>query len=31
VSGDLQKGDLIAVRGAEALADGNEVLILTGF
>jgi RND family efflux transporter MFP subunit len=30
VSGDLQSGDLIAVRGAEALADGNEVLILPG-
>ena len=28
VSGSLQSGDLIAVRGAEALADGNEVRIL---
>jgi RND family efflux transporter MFP subunit len=30
VSGDLRNGDLIAVRGAEALADGNEVVILPG-
>ena len=28
ISGDLETGDLIAVRGAEALADGNQVLIL---
>lgn len=30
VSGDLETGDLVAVRGAEALADGNPVLILSG-
>lgn len=30
VSGDLRSGDLIAVRGAEALTDGNEVMILAG-
>lgn len=30
ISGAVQSGDLIAVRGAEALADGNEVLILPG-
>lgn len=28
VSGDLETGDRVAVRGAEALADGREVLIL---
>ncbi|HKJ17042.1 MAG TPA: efflux RND transporter periplasmic adaptor subunit [Xanthomonadales bacterium] len=30
VIGDLQSGDLVVVRGAEALADGNEVEILPG-
>lgn len=30
VSGDLRSGDLIVVRGAEALADGNQVEILPG-